>query len=182
MYTKEDGKKLLELARQSIKEEFSGKNNNSFKKRIKNKFQEKRGVFVTLHKNKELRGCVGFPYNILPLEEAVIKASKSSAFSDPRFMPLREEELKEIKIEISILTKPEKCEIKEIKIGRDGLMCECEGHSGLLLPQVATENKFDRGQFLECLCMKAGLEKGKWKDKDFKLSRFQCQIFSEKNL
>lgn len=178
-YTKNDGKKLLKLARESIQEEFSDRKAEKLKEK---KFQEKRGVFVTLHKNKQLRGCIGFPYPVLPLFDAVIKAAKSAAFSDFRFSPLKQEELKDVKIEISILTVPEKCKSGDVEIGRDGLMCEFMGRSGLLLPQVATENNFSREQFLECLCNKAGLEKGKWRDKDFKLQKFQCQIFSEEKL
>jgi AmmeMemoRadiSam system protein A len=181
-YSKEDGKKLLKLARQSIEQEFTGGNINSFKKRIKNKFQEKRGVFVTLKKQGELRGCIGFPYPMLPLYEALIRVAKAAAFSDPRFMPLQREELKEVDIEISILSVPEKCKPEDVKIGRDGLICEFEGRSGLLLPQVAVENNFSREEFLQCLCEKAGLDKGKWNDKNFKLFKFSCQIFSEKNL
>lgn len=181
-YTENDGKKLLKLARESIEEEFTKKNTNSFEKRIKNKFQEKRGVFVTLHKNKQLRGCIGYPYPVLPLFDAVIKAAKSAAFSDFRFSPVQADELKDIEIEISILTAPQECECKDVKVGKDGLICNYLGYQGLLLPQVATENNFSREQFLECLCMKAGLEKGKWRDKDFKLQKFQCQIFSEEKL
>lgn len=175
-YNKEDGKKLLKLARQAIEEEFTKKKPEKLEGK---QFKQARGVFVTLHKNKELRGCIGYPYPVLPLQEAVIKASKSAAFSDFRFSPVQEEELKNITIEISILTTPQECECKDVEIGKDGLICNYLGYSGLLLPQVATENKFNRIQFLECLCQKSGLDKDKWKDKNFKLWKFSCRVFSE---
>jgi len=179
-YTKEDGRKLLKLARESILEKFSGRKPEMLKEE---KFKELRGVFVTLKKNEELRGCIGFPYPLLPVNEAVEKAALSAAFSDPRFLPLQKSEINQVKIEISILSVPKEVKnFKEIKIGRDGLICECEGRSGLLLPQVAVENDFSRKEFLECLCQKAGLDKEKWKEEKFKLSKFHCQIFFEKDL
>lgn len=192
MYTKEDGIKLLRLARESIEEEFSGKKAKTPEEK---KFSEKRGVFVTLKKrlplqkvskdsglkSTELRGCIGFPYPVLPLYEAVRKAAKSAAFSDFRFLPLQKDELNDIEIEISILTIPRECECKDVEVGKDGLMCNYLGYQGLLLPQVAVENKFTRIQFLDCLCDKIGLDREKWKDKDFKLWKFSCEIFNEGN-
>ena len=180
MHTEEQGKKLLRLARKSIEEEF---NRNKIEKIELDEFKEKSGIFVTINKiknkKKELRGCVGFPYAIFSLGEAVIKAAKSAAFSDPRFLPLKEEELKEIKIEISVLTHPEICEKNDVKIGKDGLICDYLGHSGLLLPQVAVERKMTRDEFIKSLCQKAGLDKDSYKKQGFKLFKFQCQIFSE---
>ena len=178
-YSQEDGKKLLKLARESIEENFSGRKPEKLEGK---QFKQARGVFVTLTKKGNLRGCIGFPYPSYPIVEAVYQAAKSAAFSDPRFPKLEEEELKDIKIEISILTIPQECEVKDVKIGRDGLICNFFGYQGLLLPQVATENKFDRIQFLECLCNKAGLPKDNWQNKNFKLYKFQCQIFQEKSL
>ncbi len=176
-YSKEDGIKLLKLARDSIQEEFS-----SVKPEIPEgkQFKQARGVFVTLHKNRELRGCIGIPYPDYPIAKAIYQASKSSAFSDPRFPAIKELELKDIKIEISILTIPEDVsKIEDIKVGRDGLMCNYLGYQGLLLPQVALEFKMDRIQFLEALCSKAGLPRDNWQNKNFKLKKFSCQIFKE---
>lgn len=183
MLNKKQGDKLLRLARDSIESYFSGKELNleSYKK----EFSEKRGIFVTLHKNKELRGCIGFPYPFLPLSDAVFQASRASAFDDPRFEPLGKEELKEIKIEISVLSVPEeiKCKkdeiIKEIKIGEDGLIVQFRAKSGLLLPQVATEYNWNSLEFLEACCEKAGLNKNAWKEKDCSVFKFQAQIFCE---
>lgn len=178
-YTKEDGKKLLELARQAIEEQFFGKKPEILDELKEKQFKQARGVFVTLHKNKELRGCIGFPMPIMAITEAVMKAAKASAFSDYRFKKLKQEELQDIKIELSILTIPQDCKPNEITIGKDGLICEYLGYSGLLLPQVATEYKMNRIEFLEVLCNKAGLPNDTWQNKNFKLKKFQCQIFKE---
>ncbi len=165
--------RLLKLARESIKEEFGKKIDLS-----KYDFNEERGVFVTLKKNNKLRGCIGF-LSPMPLNKAVYKASKKAAFSDPRFLPLKKEELKKVKIEISILTLPKECSKEDFENGKDGLICECEGKQGLLLPQVAEENSFSKKQFLECLCKKAGLSKDALREENFKLKKFRCHVFSE---
>ena len=177
-YTEEDGIALLNLARQSISSHFNKEKPIVLEGK---QFKQARGVFVTITKLGELRGCIGFPYPNMPIQEAVIEAAKAAAFQDPRFSPLHEKELKEIKIEISILTYPQQIEtkIKNIEIGKDGLMCEFIGYSGLLLPQVATEYNFSPIQFLECLCQKAGIPKDSWQNSNFKLQKFQCQIFKE---
>ena len=176
-YSKESGSNLLKLARESIEEEFSRVTPELPKGK---EFNQARGVFVTLWKNKELRGCIGFPLPIYSISEAVYKAGKSAAFEDSRFDKLEEKELKNIKIEISVLTIPQDVkDTSEIKIGRDGLICNYLGYSGLLLPQVATENKMNRIQFLEALASKAGLPKETWQNKNFKIKRFQAQIFRE---
>lgn len=171
----------IKLAKEAIASEFSGK-----KIRIPHykELKEKRGVFVTLTKHGELRGCIGFPYPTNPLGEAISLAAKSAAFSDPRFPPLSEKEWPEIKVEISILSIPKKIKAnpKEIKIGKDGLMCEYEGLGGLLLPQVATEQNWNEEQFLRAICQKAGLLLDTWQNPDFKLWTFQAKIIKEETV
>ncbi len=110
--------------------------------------------------------------------------AKSAAFSDPRFPPLEEEEFVDIKIEVSVLSVPVECEAnpEKIKIGRDGLMCEYEGFGGLLLPQVAVEQKWGPEEFLRGLCNKAGLHSDSWKEKEFKLWKFQARIIDEEEV
>jgi len=173
--------RLIKLVREVIGAEFSGKKVRAPHDKA---LEEKRGCFVTLTKNNELRGCIGFPYPFKPLGEAIVSAAKSAAFSDPRFPPLNEKELPEIKIEISILTLPEKIKAgpENIKIGEDGLMCEYEGFGGLLLPQVATEHKLNSEQFLRALCEKAGLSLDAWQKDGFKLWKFQAKIIKEDKL
>ncbi len=180
MLSLEQGSQLVELARRTIKEGFVGGVVET------NEFNEKRGVFVTLLKypSHELRGCIGFPYPSLPLGRAVTEGAKAAAFCDPRFFPLQKNEINRIAIEISVLTVPEEIKSKRgilngIKTGRDGLIIQYNGCSGLLLPQVATEQKWDAKEFLEHTCMKAGLDKGMWKEKDCKILKFRAQIFAE---
>ena len=175
-YSKEDGARLLELARKSIQEEFSGEKPELPEGK---QFRQARGVFVTLTKTGELRGCIGFPMPIKSISEAVCEAAKLAAFSDPRFFKLEEKELDKIKIEISILTNPVPCDAKDVKVGRDGLIASYVGYSGLLLPQVAAENKMSRLEFLEAVCQKAGLPKDAWQKPGFKLQKFQAEIFKE---
>ncbi|MGB9708254.1 MAG: AmmeMemoRadiSam system protein A [Candidatus Pacearchaeota archaeon] len=181
--TQVQGKKLLRLARNTIKYHFAGKE-LSYAPEHK-EFKEPRGVFVTLTKHGDLRGCIGFPYPYKSLAEAVIEAAKAAAFQDPRFMPLQEKELDKIKIEISVLTLPQEIQVKgqdilkEIEIGKDGLIIQFSGFSGLLLPQVAKEHKWNSLQFIEAACHKAGLTNNAWLHPQARIFKFQAQIFSE---
>lgn len=168
---------LIKIAREAIESEFSKKDVH-IPLEIQDLLTEKRGVFVTLYKNKQLRGCVGFSEPVLPLGIALIKAAKAAAFEDPRFLLLEELELKQIKIEITLLTKPKKTDPKKIKVGKDGLIIKKGFNSGLLLPQVAVEYKWDTKIFLEQTCLKAGLSKDAWKDAE--VYTFQGEIIKEK--
>ncbi|MBI2530368.1 MAG: TIGR00296 family protein [Candidatus Diapherotrites archaeon] len=151
------------------------------------RYNEKRGVFVTLHSfpERELRGCIGYPEPVAPLWRAIIENAVNAAFSDPRFAPLQANELEKIIIEVSVLTKPVamRCERnvlpKKIKIGKDGLIIRKGFNSGLLLPQVASELKWNSEQFLCALCGKAGLNESAWKDEKAEICTFQSQIFAE---
>jgi len=183
---KKDKKLLLEIARESIKTYFKGKKPEM--KNVKH-LSEKRGVFVTLHKKGELRGCIGFPLPVYALNMAVVEAARSAAFHDSRFPQLKEEELKEVEIEISVMTVPEDIKVnrpteymEKIKIGVDGLIVKGPFGSGLLLPQVATENNFNVQTFLNCLCQKAGMGFYAWKDLSNKISKFQAEVFNEKSI
>lgn len=186
MLTKAQGTKLLKLARESIQSSFSG-NHAKVNDELKKEFSENQGVFVTLHEHGMLRGCIGYPMPILPLYEAVISAARSAAFQDPRFPPLKEEEIDKIDLEISVLTVPELIESTEniddkIKIGENGLIIKSGLSSGLLLPQVATEYNWTVEEFLINTCHKAGLHPEAWKEDNVKLYKFQAQIFKEKNI
>ena len=182
----EDRKKLLELARKSIETEFS-KEKLRVDEGIKRKFSEKQGAFVTLTERGRLRGCIGYPEPILPLYEAIINAARAAAFEDPRFEPVKKEELKDIVIEISVLTVPELIKVKhpleyleKIKIGEDGLIIRGPFGSGLLLPQVFVEYKATPQIALEMLCEKAGLPRNTWQNPMYKIYKFQAEVFSEK--
>ncbi|WP_099209951.1 TIGR00296 family protein [Thermococcus henrietii] len=151
---------------------------------------EKMGVFVTLNRHNvppqmALRGCIGFPLPIYPLVEATIKAAIHAAVEDPRFPPVRESELDDLVIEVSVLTPPELIEgspeerPRKIKVGRDGLIIEKGIYSGLLLPQVPIEWGWDEEEFLAQTCWKAGLPPDCWLDPDTKVYRFTAEIFEE---
>jgi len=183
--TKEDGKDLIFLAKESISTYFNDKE-VSVTDDIKKKFSEESGAFVTLTIDEELRGCIGFTEAMFPLWETIVKTAQSAAFSDPRFKPLTDEEFKKIKIEVSVLTKPELIEVndvsdyeKEIEIGKHGLIVEKGMYKGLLLPQVFTEYNVNWEKALEMTCQKAGLSADAWKDSDCKIFRFSALIFNE---
>jgi AmmeMemoRadiSam system protein A len=125
--------------------------------RIPSVLQEKRGVFVTLKKRGQLRGCIGYIQPFRPLEQAVREMALAAAFQDPRFSPLSRDELGEISVEISVLSPLKRIERpEEIEVGKHGLYIVLGNRSGLLLPQVATEYGWDALTFLEETCYKAG--------------------------
>ena len=128
---------------------------------------ELRGAFVTLKISGRLRGCIGTFSSQSPLAETINSTARAAAFNDPRFAPLKGEELPEIDLEISVLTPLAPIEdINEIEVGRHGIYIKKGGASGVLLPQVATENNWDRDTFLMQTCLKAGLGPDAWKDAD----------------
>ena len=185
MLTKEQKKKAKILAKYIIEIELE-KNEDKINKKIKeikeiegelNKFEA--GVFVTLKIDKKLRGCIGFVEK-RPLGKAIKEAAKFSAFYDPRFNPLTKEEFENIKIEITLLSEPKEIKnkeiqniIKEIEIGKHGLMIKSNEGSGLLLPQVAIQHNFNPIEFLEATCIKAGLSKNSWLKDDVKIFKFE---------
>ena len=171
---------LLRLARRSIKNFLSDrieKEENYFSDNLKTES----GAFVTLHKHGELRGCIGYVVGFKPLQDAIQDLAVSAAFNDPRFPPLSKDEFELIDLEISVLTPLEKVHsIKDIQIGRDGLMVKRSPFEGLLLPQVATEYNWDVETFLSHTCRKAGLPAEAWKDGAIEIWKFSAIIFSEK--
>lgn len=145
----------------------------------KAKFLEPRGVFVTLTKGGDLRGCIGFIEPVAPLGQAVIRAAVYAATEDPRFPPVRPAELKDLKIEISVLTPVrEITDPRQVTVGRHGLIVARGGLKGVLLPQVPVENKWDRETFLEQASLKAGLPPDAWRQ-GAKLYVFEAIVFHE---
>jgi AmmeMemoRadiSam system protein A len=145
----------------------------------KTKLLEPRGVFVTLTKDGDLRGCIGFIEPVAPLGQAVIRAAVYAATEDPRFPPVRSAELKDLKFEISVLTPVrEISDPREIVVGKHGLVVSRGEHRGLLLPQVPVENKWDRKTFLEQASLKAGLPRDAWR-LGAKLYVFEAIVFRE---
>jgi AmmeMemoRadiSam system protein A len=147
------------------------------------KLKARCGAFVTLNKGGKLRGCIGFIAASKPLVETVKEAAEASALQDPRFEPLGRAELGAVEIEISVLSPLRPiASIEEIEVGRHGIMLRRGFHSGLLLPQVATEYGWDRETFLTHTCHKAGLEGGCWREADTHIEIFSAVVFSEGKL
>jgi uncharacterized protein (TIGR00296 family) len=188
MLTETEGRAAVKLARKTIESLLSG---GEFPKSqdlgidLSPVFEEYRGVFVTLTEEGLLRGCIGHPYPDSTLEEAIMDSAISAATRDPRFPPVEEEELKNIVVEVTVLTQPEKINAApkdlpdKVVIGKHGLIVKQGYYQGLLLPQVAPENNMDSIDFLSHTCMKAGLSPDAWV-KGAEVYCFEGQIFKEK--
>ena len=140
--------------------------------------REERGAFVTINKRGQLRGCIGYIDAHGPLHKTIEEMAEAAAFRDPRFSPVKEKELPELEIEISVLTPLKKItDVGEIEVGKHGIYMKKGWLSGLLLPQVATEYGWDRQTFLEHTCNKAGLPPNAWKEKGTEIYIFSADIF-----
>jgi AmmeMemoRadiSam system protein A len=178
MLTEQQKQKIIGIARETLDCYLSGKDLPPFAADDP-VLQEKRGVFVTLKKGGELRGCIGYIQPVKPLAEAVREVAVQSATSDPRFPSVRHKELKEISIEISVLTVPEKVTADEVILGRDGVIVKKGCRQGVFLPQVAGETGWSKEEFLGNLCLhKAGLPSDSWKKPDTEIYTFQAEVFS----
>ena len=186
----QEGKFLVELARKTVEEYLKSRKRISAPENISEKLLQPCGVFVTINiirdGQKELRGCIGYPYPTTPLVQAVIESAISSATQDPRFYPLSLSDLDKVVFEISVLTPPQLIEVKKpneylpkIMVGKDGLIVERGMFKGLLLPQVPVEWKWDEEEFLCQCCTKAGLPPDCWLLENTKIYKFQAIIFEE---
>ena len=177
--TETEKDELLKIARNVIECRLAGKGSPQFEVESTT-LKEKRGSFVTLQKHGQLRGCIGYIDAKKPLYVTVSEMAMSAAFNDPRFSPLGREELKDLSIEISVLTPLKEIkDINEIEVGVHGIYIVKDFHSGLLLPQVATQYKWDRLTFLRETCHKAGLPSNAWADEDTRIHIFSADIFGE---
>lgn len=180
LLTLEEQQSLLKIARQTIEQYISKGKIPEFSP-LTERLKEKRGVFVTLHKKGELRGCIGYVEPIKPLYLATRDMAISAATEDPRFPPVRIEELPAIDIEITVLSPLARItDPKMIEVGKHGLVIRKGFHSGLLLPQVPVEQGWNREEFLTGVCWKAGLPPDAWKEPDAELYVFTGQVFGEK--
>lgn len=169
---------LLDLARRAI-EFYLERREPLEEKSGEPLLREKRGAFVTLKVDNELRGCIGYPLPHKSLIETVIDCAIAAATQDFRFPSIKKEELLRLAIEISVLTLPRKIEdVSEIKIGEHGIIISKGPHKGLLLPQVPVEWEWDLETYLNHGCLKAGLPENEWK-KDATIEIFSAQVFSE---
>jgi uncharacterized protein len=172
-------KALIEIIKSTIQSRLEGRATPAFE--VESEIlKQKRGAFVTLKKDGRLRGCIGYIEAKKPLYITIEEMAVASAFHDPRFPPLKRNELKYLTLEISVLS-PLKVihDIQEIDVGIHGIYIVKGCCSGLLLPQVATEYKWDRLTFLEETCCKAGLPPNAWKEKETRIYIFSADVFYE---
>lgn len=182
LLSEESQRLLLRIARASIESFLSKKPFPEFEI-TDPKLTEKRGAFVTLHKDGKLRGCIGYVMALKPLWQTVKEVAVAAAVDDPRFPPVTLKELDEIEIEISVLTPMRRIrDIEEIRVGTHGIYIKRGINSGLLLPQVAVEYGWSREEFLAQTCYKAWLPPDAWKDPMTEIYIFSAQVFSEKEL
>lgn len=178
--TNDEKQFLLSLARKSIKHYLDDDEPEDipyFSETLK----QSSGLFVTLHIEGELRGCIGYVEGYKKIQDATRDLAISAAFDDPRFPPVVKDEFDKIDIEMSVLTPLERVnDPSEIEVGRDGLIVKQSPYQGLLLPQVAVEYNWDAKDFLDYTCKKAGLPAEAWQDERTEIYRFKAIIFGEK--
>lgn len=169
---------LLGLARDTI-ERFLKTGKRPRPKAAPKNLSEKRGAFVTLKVDGQLRGCIGYPLPYKPLVDTIAEMALAAATQDYRFLPIQVEELDRLKIEISVLTVPRPIrDFNEIEVGQHGIIVSKGSAKGLLLPQVPTEYNWDRETYLRHGCLKAGLDEDEWK-RGVHIEVFEAQVFSE---
>jgi uncharacterized protein len=174
-----DQQRLLKIARTAVLLYLSGKSPRPAEIES-GPLSENHSVFVSLHEDGELRGCIGNLHATAPLYRTTAECAIQAAVADPRFMPLTLAELVGVAFEISVLSPLEKVDdINTLQTGRDGIFIIKNALRGLLLPQVATDNGWDRERFLAETCRKAGLKSNDWKD-GAAIFRFTAQIIAEK--
>ena len=175
--TEEEKKTLRQIAQSAIERRLKGEKPSKINL-ASEQLKGNRGAFVSLHTHGQLRGCVGTIQPNRPLHQVVEEMAIAAAFEDSRFSPLSTAELKDLDLEISVLTPLERVQdVDEIKVGMHGLYIKKGFYAGLLLPQVATEYQWDRVRFLEETCRKAGLPKNAWMDKGTEIYLFSADIF-----
>ncbi|MDA4135250.1 MAG: TIGR00296 family protein [Thaumarchaeota archaeon] len=187
LLTEEEGTILVRLARSTVDNFVKEAGTPEEEKWDAEFLFEERGAFVTLKKlDGELRGCIGFPYPVKRLGDAVVEASISAAAHDPRFPPVLPDELDGLLVEVSALTRPQKIVYRSpkelpamVRVGTDGLIVSAAGAGGLLLPQVATEYHMGPEEFLSQTCVKAGLMPDAWLTDRVTVQRFQAEVFGE---
>ena len=173
----DDQQRLLALARQALEARVGQRPAPVLERR--GVLDEARGAFVTIRRHGELRGCLGRIAADAPLADTVADLGASVSDSDPRFNPGAPAELEEIDVEISVLTpEREVHSVSEIEPGRHGLIVKKGSRSGLLLPQVATEQGWDAETFVSQTCRKAGLPPDAWK-RGARLFVFEAEVFGE---
>lgn len=183
----EEGRVLVNLARRSIENYLDKGEKLEPPEDLSEEMEKERGVFVTLNKDGELRGCIGRPLPSQPLVKGLIDSAVSAAVGDPRFPSLESHELDDVTVEVSVLTLPQKIDVvdskkcpEKVEVGKDGLVVKCGRLEGLLLPQVPLDQDWDAEEFLSQTCVKAGLPPDSWLEDDTEIKKFSAQVFKEK--
>ena len=180
--TLEEKRQLMEIAIASVQSAVKGGKAPGFIP-VSSTLKQNRGAFVTLKIDGRLRGCIGYIIPVMPLYMTVAEVAESAALKDPRFPPVSVDELPLLEYEISALSPIEVIEDpNEIVVGRDGIIIKMGRNQGLLLPQVATEYGWNREQFLQHTCRKAGLPPEAWKEPGVEISVFSAEVFGEEDL
>jgi hypothetical protein len=184
----EDGKILVKTARRIVTEYLKNRTKIELDKKFELNYSFNSGVFITLNNPLGLRGCIGYPLSDKKLFNVLIEASIAAATEDPRFPPVKSEELDQITFEVTVLTPPEEILVSDpkeyplkIKVGRDGLIVKQGFNSGLLLPQVPVEYSWTEEEFLGHTCEKANLPWDCWKEKETKIQKFEGIVFKEES-
>jgi hypothetical protein len=178
--TPAEKQELLKIARQSVETAVREKKLYSLSADEPEALRSARGAFVTLKEHGDLRGCIGYMSPVKSLAETVRDVAAYAALEDRRFRPVSASELGLLEYEISVLSPLRKVEdIRQIQVGEHGLLIRKGEYEGVLLPQVPTEQGWDRNTFLEQVCVKAGLPEQAWKDEDADLFMFSAQVFGE---
>jgi len=188
--SQDEGVFLVQLARKAVVEYLKTRKHIKIPENTPEKLLKPCGVFATINTfendEKELRGCIGYPYPTAPLVEAVVDSAINAATQDPRFPSLSLSELDHVVFEVSVLTPPEEVKVKnpkeyiaKVKVGQDGLIVENGFCKGLLLPQVPVEWKWDEETFLCQCCIKAGLSPDSWLVKGTRVYKFSSIIAEE---
>ena len=181
-----DGVFLIKIARMAVTEFLSNGKRMKLESEDEKKFSFNSGVFVTLNNADGLRGCIGFPMPDKKLSHGIIDAAIAAATEDPRFSPVKANEMNDIVFEVTVLTPPVEITVNDpmeylekIKVGRDGLIIRNSFSSGLLLPQVPVEYGWNVEEFLQHTCEKAGLGKDVWKNEKVKIEKFEGIVYKE---
>lgn len=179
--SEKDRETLMHIARTTIEHKVRGKQPPKFT--VDSPIlKEKRGAFVTIHKQGQLRGCIGYIEAIKPLYLTIEEMAEAAALRDHRFPPVSSDELPALDLEISVLTPLKKInDVSEIQTGKHGIVLKRGYNQGVFLPQVATEQGWDRTTFLNQICFKAGIpDPNCWKDEDAEIYIFSAEVFEEK--
>jgi AmmeMemoRadiSam system protein A len=175
-YSQDERRLLLKMAHDAIDATLCGQEVDTTPP--SEHLAEKRGAFTTLHLHGQLRGCVGYVFAVRPLVRTVAETAVAAAFHDTRFLPVSEEEAREIDVEISVLSPLQPIAPEDVEVGRHGLVVTLGARRGLLLPQVPLEYDWDRETFLAETCHKAGLPGDAW-EHGATLEAFTAEVFSE---